>query len=341
MGIDAEARLRGALDDGLQRASDLPTSALVRIALRVSILRQDPLGEFWLWIELDGVTKARGAKGGDALARLVALVGSERAEELREREFAALLARRAVPTDDNPDAVLPVGVAELEADLKTLEELCDDQVTPGMTPIDTGLASLDRNKLRAGVLPVVQRDREILARIREAAYGYLVEAESELLRGETIPDAMSQGRAFVDGELALRATDARDALAAAEERLANGGDEAMSHSATSCRRAIKALADALYPPSEPIIDDEGARRILDDEHYRNRLIEYVRQRRGRSKHAELLAANLAVLGTRLKSLDDLASKGVHTRVSRDEAQTCISWTYMLAADLLRIEAQTS
>lgn len=338
MGMDANARLDAALGDALQRSSDLPTSSLVRVALRVAVLRQDPLGEFWLRIELEGVTTSRSEKGKEALARLTALVGAEIADQRTENEVSALIARRVVDQDGKKGSLI-MGVAELESHVESMQSLYDDRVTPGMTPIDTGLASINRDRARSALAPALQRERAVLARIREAAYGYMLEAEAELIRGELIPDVLSQGRAFVDTEIALRAPNAREALAAAEERLANGEEEAMSHAATSCRRAIKALADVLYPPSSPVVDGSGVSRILDDEHYRNRLVEYVRQRRGKSTHADVLASNLAVLGTRLKSLDDLASKGVHTQVSRVEAQTCVSWTYMLAADLLRIESE--
>lgn len=335
MSVDVDARLDAALTDALQRASDLPTSTLVRVALRVAVLRQDPLGEFWLRLELEGVTSSRTEKGKETLARLTALVGSEVADQQSGSEIAALVARREIEQDGRTGS-LTMGVAELEGHVDSLHELFDEQVTPGMTPIDTGLAAINRDKVRATVAPALRGERAVLSRVREAAYGYLIEAEAELIRGQLIPDVLSQGHAFVESELALRAPLAREALSAADERLANGDVEAMSHAATSCRRAIKALADVLYPPSAPVVDDVGVSRVLDDEHYRNRLVEYVRQRRGKSTHADVLASNLAVLGTRLKSLDDLASKGVHTRVSRAEAQACVSWTYLLAADLLRI-----
>ena len=60
---------------------------------------------------------------------------------------------------------------------------------------------------------------------------------------------------------------------------------------------------------------------------------------GPSRERTLLLWEMAVPGTRLTSLDDLASKGVHTQVSRVEAQFCVSWTFMLAADLLRIASE--
>jgi hypothetical protein len=66
----------------------------------------------------------------------------------------------------------------------------------------------------------------------------------------------------------------------------------------------------------------------------------VRSRKGKSSHADLLAASLVAFGTRLKSLDDLTSKGVHGDASRVELESCITWLYMLAADLLRIDQES-
>lgn len=272
------------------------------------------------------------------LNRLVALVGRTEADKQREAAFERLMARRKVERDGK-DSVMSGGVASVEAHLQELTKAHDEPVTPGMTQIDTGLASIDRNKVRLVLAPVIAQERFVLERIRDAAYGYLIDAESQILAGQIAPDVVARGHAFVELELARRAPDALTALTSAQERVAQGDDEALSHATASCRRAIKALADALFPPTAPVIDEDGARRVLDDERYRNRLVEYVRQHRGRSTHADLVISNLSSFTTRLKSLDDLASKGVHARITLSEAESCISWTYMLAADLLRVDRE--
>jgi hypothetical protein len=41
------------------------------------------------------------------------------------------------------------------------------------------------------------------------------------------------------------------------------------------------------------------------------------------------------LYSRPNALDGLASKGVHAKVTEAEADTCVVWTYMLAADIVR------
>lgn len=340
MPIDVEARLSQALDEALRNASVSSASTNVRSALRVAILRQDPLGELWLRIELEGInaSTSNNDRLRDALSRLAALVGSEEAEARRVRKMESLFARRSIETDGQ-SRVVAHGVSELETHNRSLQALHDEDVTPGMTPVDTGLASMTREKVRSAIAPTLIQQRAVLERIKDAAYAYLVDSESELLRGQTVPDALAEGHAFVEKTLAERSPDALTSLIAAQDRLAHGDEEAMSHAATSCRRAIKALADLLYPPGPPVVDEGGVTRDLDEEHYRNRLVQYVRDRQGKSTHADVLTSNIRTLGIRLKSLDDLASKGVHVKVSKDEARACVSWTYMLAADLLRIEQE--
>ncbi len=338
MAMLIEDQLREILNGALVTHPNMSATELVQTALRVAVLRDDPLAESWLRIELEGIRKESGKSPeiSECHSRLAALVGTDRAQEQVSAAIESLIARR---TMDGKNSVSGQSIGELESLNRATQELHDTPITPGMTPIDTGLASIDRTKMRATTTPILMQQGAIIQRVRQAAFGYLVRVEAELVRGQSVPDVIAQGRAFVEATLAVRAPDAHSALLSAQDRLAQDDDESLSHAATSCRRAIKALADALFPPSASVTDSEGATRVLDDERYRNRLVEYVRSSRGRSTHADLLASNISALATRFKSLDDLASKGVHAGIRRAEAESCVNWTYMLAADLLRIEEE--
>lgn len=343
LGVEASARVAKAVDEALSAVvKNAPASVVVRAALRVATVRQDVLAEFWLRVEIHGISAEDEIKerGKDLLSRLTALVGAEEATRRWSSAFEAVVARRTVTIDGKP-RIMSSGVAELELNLEALRTIHDTPITPGMTPLDTGLASLDRDKARTTLGPVLFERGSMLERIKDAAYTYVLEAEAQLIAGESVPDIIAQGRAFVEAELARRAPEALEAIQAAESRHGESERESASHAATSCRRAIKALADALYPPGPPVTGEDGVARVMDDDHYRNRLTAWVLERRGRSTHADLIASNLASLGTRLKSLDDLASKGVHADLSRAEVESCVSWVYMLAADLLRIDVQSA
>ncbi len=313
---------------------------ITRAALRVAMLRQDTVAEFWLRMEVEGIDDSSQDRNRALLARLTAQIGAEGAQRRWEVAAESFQTRRTMDLDGKR-AVLAPSVAGLESSLSSLMTIHDDEIPFGMTPLDTGLAFLDRQKVRSTLSMPVSERRSMLERIKDAAYIYVLDAEAQILAGEAVPDSVARGRAFVEKELARVAPNALDALRAAEARSADHEREAVSQAATSCRRAIKALADALYPPGPPVTGDDGEVRSMDDDHYRNRLTTWVLQQRGRSTHADLLASNLLSLGTRLKSLDDLASKGVHADLSHAEVESCVSWVYMLATDLLRVEEQAN
>ena len=105
---------------------------------------------------------------------------------------------------------------------------------------------------------------------------------------------------------------------------------------------LKALADAVYPATgETVTDDSGIERVMSDELYRNRLLQYVKETLGKHGQGGVVQDVLAALGNRLKSLDSLTSKGIHDNMSAAEAETCIVWTYLLAADIVRLADGTS
>ncbi|WDM41777.1 hypothetical protein KV395_00190 [Microbacterium luteolum] len=339
--MESSERIARAIDNTLAAvAANSPTTVICRSALRVATLRQDTVAEFWLRMEVQGLGDDSKERNRLLLARLTAEVGTQEAMKQWERAAETFQARRTVE-QGGKNVILSQSVGELETNLASMVALHEDEIPAGMTPIDVGLAYLDRKKARTSLYVPIALRRSMLERTKDAAYTYVLDVEAQILAGETVPDSVARGREFVETELARRAPKALEALRAAESRSDGDGHEATSHAATSCRRAIKALADALYPPGAPVTGEDGLSRLMDDDHYRNRLTAWVLERRGRSTHADLLASNLVSLGTRLKSLDDLASKGVHADLSRAEVESCVSWVYMLAADLLRVDVQAN
>jgi len=98
--------------------------------------------------------------------------------------------------------------------------------------------------------------------------------------------------------------------------------------ATSCRRFLEALADALYPARDQTKKGRDLGRLA----YRNRLWAYVEE--NLSGQAELVIAQLQDVGKRIDSLGQLANKGVHARVSKSEIRRLIAALLILSYDLL-------
>lgn len=333
-------RLLTAIDDALAAAaSDAPASTVARLALRVAMLREDIVAQFWLRLELEGVgsTELADARRKPLQARLVALVGEAEAHQAWSDALEGFIARRTSHNDQNQ--VMGHSAGTLELIVNRLQDALDEPSEAPLGSAERGATARTHERLQAEVESPILQNISILDRLRNAAYTYILEAEAAVIAG-TVPSAVARGQLFAEEMLARRAPDALEALRAAETNAASGNPEAASLSATSCRRAVKAMADALYPAGQPVVDDAGTKRSLDDQHSRNRLTQFVLDRRGRSTLADMLSSNIEMLGVRLKSLDDLASKGVHSSVTRNEIEACISSTWALATDVLRIDEET-
>jgi len=195
----------------------------------------------------------------------------------------------------------------------------------------------DAEAARAKIMPALTEQRSVLERVRDAIWTFLVDTEQEMQDGQASSSIFDRAQVYINAALATHAPDAATSFVAAQDRLQSGGREDLSHALTSCRRVIKALADALFPATdEEVKGEDGIVRKMTDELYRNRLLQYVRLELGRHGQHDVIKATIQSLGARLTSLDGLASKGVHDDVSLAEAEACIVWTYLLAGDILRI-----
>ena len=105
-------------------------------------------------------------------------------------------------------------------------------------------------------------------------------------------------------------------------------EEDCAQVATSCRRFLDALSEALYPPQDKT--PEG--RNLGKAAYRNRLWAYVEEHL-KGSGQKLALAQLDDVGNRIDSLDQLANKGLHARVTKSDIRRLIASMLILAYDL--------
>lgn len=120
-------------------------------------------------------------------------------------------------------------------------------------------------------------------------------------------------------------------LRAARKRLADGDEESLSHCATSCRRALKSVADKLFPAQEtPHTDRTGREREVGEEQYLNRLLAYIELRAGPS----LPDTEMTQLAATLDALYAMACKGVHADVDHGEAARTLLRTYMVLGEVV-------
>lgn len=318
-------------------------ASLVRKAIRVASLRRDFVALYSLQFETVDFTTERPISAtslSPTWKNIETLLGPDAARQaLRDIVAQGTHVRMMQGSDKQHGA----SIDQLEGNLAKLEQVYSESVVPN------NLASADAYHVARGVdntkgrlIPMLHDHRAVIARIKQKVYDYFVATETELQSGDTVPNVFARGLDYVRTSLAERSPRALEMFTAAESRLEAGDIEALSQALTSVRRMIKELADVLYPPTgETIIGEDKIERVMDDAAYRNRLIQYVKDELGKRGQGEVVQEMLRSFGMRLGKLDSLANKGVHDGVALAEAESCIAWTFMLAADLLRIADGTS
>jgi hypothetical protein len=241
-------------------------------------------------------------------------------------------------TTGSPRAVAD-SVEELESKVAMLDAEIEWCVVPdGMHPVDLYFRDDQYKTLRVALRASGQSYRQVLSRIRRRVFTFFSQVEAQLAVGQVNSDIFERNREYVDSRLGVIAPDVLAMFASAYHRLAEGDVEATSQASTSCRRVLKAMADSLYPSdSVPVVCSDGKTRIMTDDKFISRLIQFVFEAMGKHASANLVMAEIQSLGPRIEKLHDLSNKGVHAVVTRTEADQCAIHTYLLVGDLLRIK----
>lgn len=303
-----------------------------RRAMRIATLRKDYANLLWLQFELTDRAESKLQGWPDPAIRktrmiLESLLGREEGDIETTRGFRKW-ERNRLFDNSGEQAVNGASLGQIEQSLALQRQVYGEL---------TGI-----NDAKAELLEGIYRDMSLLERVKSSIHGFLVGTEMELAQGGETSTVFHRAQVYINGALQQLAPAALAKFVAAQESMYGGGAEDLSHALTSCRRMLKALADALHPATGDVVTGaDGVDRKMSDDAYRNRLLQYVREQVGGRSQGEVVQDTLDSLGQRLKSLDSLASKGVHDEVSAAEAETCVVWTYLLAADIVRIADGTS
>ena len=100
--------------------------------------------------------------------------------------------------------------------------------------------------------------------------------------------------------------------------------------------------DALFPssdvPRQKQLGKQAVSISLGPDNYINRLVCFVDDNAESERFAAIAGSQLSFLGDRLDALFRAAQKGSHATIStRDEADRCVVYTYMVVGDLLQLK----
>lgn len=308
------------------------SSSLVRRAIRIAMAHRDYGQVMRFAMETGGVGAGKLPPGNVAVRAyesLAALIGDKAANAAISDIMQVFFTGRAMPSD-GPDKgkISGFDITRLEENVELLQATLEQL----------------RSQQNAGdsfnaILTSLQAQRSILTRVRQESFDYFLRVEDELEQGQEESSVLQRGKEYVDVTLTRESPGTLRRLKAAERRLsrADRDSENLSLALTGCRRTLHSLADFVYPATNvEIKGPDGKKRKMTDDLYINRILQFVSDQLGKHKQGPVVQESLNDLGNRLGGLNSLSSKGVHGEVNRDEAESCVVWTYLAVADVLRI-----
>jgi hypothetical protein len=175
-----------------------------------------------------------------------------------------------------------------------------------------------------------------LDKVVGAIHDYVAARYQELRFGASVESAFEVVRSDVDERIADLVPDALPRLSAAFENATSDNPEDWASAASTCRRLLKAAADALRPPGDAV---DG--RVMTEDAYINRLVDWIVSQAASETAADMMVSDLEYLGRRLDAVQGAGNKGAHADVDRVDASRFVAGTYLLLGDVLRLRAETA
>jgi AbiTii len=277
---------------------ELPPVALVRKASRLARLLDDEEALGWLRYEISGYP----------------MTGLD-----RDAWAAAERSNRIMRRDDGNPGAHTLSIGQMHADVQA-----------GLAQIAASTATgsvMERNNVR-GTVALYQG---LLDKVIGALHEYVAARYQELRFGAAIETAFEVVRREVDSTISELVPDALPKLSAAFESVTSSNPEHWANATSTCRRLLRAVADALRPPGPPV---DG--RQMGAEQYINRLVDWIVDQAESETMAAMIRSDLEYLGQRLDAVQGAGSKGAHAEVDRFAASRFITGTYLLLGDILRL-----
>lgn len=317
------------------------TSKTLNDCMRIAILRNDFVNQWWIKWEFCTLTDSESMRGYPLTIQHK--FSLDKFKELWEKYQMAWFNERKISDADSktlnvrPGNLYGFSVTELENKIDTTQNTINGlSSNQNLSPSAAYEFEMSNFKMRTILEQSINIWKNILDNIRNRAADFLNQAEFDMLSGKTYSDIFLRTKEFVDTSLAKIAPEVLQKFLSIE--LDSNNKETYAQSLITCRRVLKSFADNIYPASnEPVLCSDGIKRKLGDDKYVSRLWQYISENIDKNSSRELILNQLENLGKRVDYIYSLTNKGVHADVNEQEANQCIVQTYLLIGDILMIK----
>ncbi len=239
-------------------------------------------------------------------------------------------------TDDPDKTVMVMGVGEMKKEVDNLRDTISDLKAPdGMDGYDLAAFTDRYDSTKSQFRLRLSGISSILERIRTRCFNYASRIEHQLAGQRKADSFLMNIQNEVNSYFLSRSEDTYKSLRKATDLLGSKNSEDNALLLTSIRRAIHSASDYFYPPvSDDVLCIDGKVRKMGNEQYLNRLHEFVSLSFSKSTSTDLIKAELEHLMVFAKKINEIASKGVHARVTESEAKQGLLGLYLFLANVI-------
>ena len=182
-----------------------------------------------------------------------------------------------------------------------------------------------------------------LASLKAQYYEYALKKHIELNFGNVATDVFARYREQVDLAFSELSKETLLKLQAIEGKINSGNPEMYSQALTTCRRLFESTAVELFSKHFPDYKDKvyktksGAEIDVSGNHYKNKLSAVIEKLEDKAMKKTLVGSNVIYLLDWIDNLSNLQCEGVHSDITKEDAERCILQTYMCLGDVLTLQ----
>lgn len=336
--------LKGILDEALTLSeeilknfelSEIPNQQIVLKCLRLARLMNDIEALDWLKQEANGFEKTKEGFMTKLAWKSAALSGRRYFEKIEDNGNETIKEYAFTET-------LAVLESEIELDKLRMNVAYDPNISiSSQSTINPPIPRGNANE-RQMIIQRIKNNTEKIEKIKSNIYEYVLNVNYTLKFDGIVEDIFSRKRNIVDSSLNEISPPAIRKFISVYENLKSNNSEDWANAVHTCRRLLKDVADALYPPNDKPITLAGGKEIkVGEDQYINRLIQFIQSKSTSEKFKAVVGSHLKYIGERLDAVNEAACKGTHAEVSQDEAERYIIYTYLILGDIISLNEEMS
>ncbi|MFW9881599.1 MAG: hypothetical protein ACFFG0_51695 [Candidatus Thorarchaeota archaeon] len=173
--------------------------------------------------------------------------------------------------------------------------------------------------------------KNILNQVKNRVLKLINEIIIEIKYSQIPYDIFEESKKIVDNELMKVSPETFKTLISTYEKLKTSkSTEDFSQIAHLCRRILMSFADSV----DPYINKQSGNELT-KQNYINRIMNYISQITESETNKKLMEASVKYINDFIKTINKLANKGEHDKITKDDANRCIIYTYLIIGDIIK------